>query len=437
MPESTEPISTAVSESVTVDTGADKESITSINDAFADFWKDEDAKTPETPTEAPAAPGEGAAQETRVAAPEVKPSEAKPAETKPPETKLAAGELSDDEIDRMQLPLTARPEHIADFSKMREQVKLARTQLRTQSAEHARMEEQLAQARQNAWTPEQKADYEHAAQVRRRFDFVSDPEFLQKFHMPVQQRFESVLEEAVEALPDRQAARQWADFIKANYHPDQLDREWWLNKVVAQVPNEMERAALLNSITQMRQMQRERDTEIQRRTNDKSSFDNWINEKVQFTSKRVQEEIMSEIGTQEQRIKEILPRDVTQAKTTEERQAIEAHNERFNRLNEKFRGFMQDISANGPRAWVRASVEATRALILEEEYNQMANELKSIKGERDQYKAELDKITGARRKLANTSGTPPATAGKKDGNLSIKNLDVRQAFDKYDWGDST
>jgi uncharacterized coiled-coil DUF342 family protein len=146
---------------------------------------------------------------------------------------------------------------------------------------------------------------------------------------------------------------------------------------------------------------------------------------------------MAEIGEQEKRIAQILPRNIEDARTTEERKAIEAHNERFNRLNNQFQGYMKDISANGPRAWVRASVEATRALILEEEYNQLASELKSTKTERDQLKSELDKIVGARRKISQTTGTPPATTAAKNGGLSIKNLDVRQAFDKYDWGDSS
>jgi hypothetical protein len=427
MADDTAPITTTVPETVSVDTGADKADIASITDSFADFWKEEDAKeTPEEKsTDAPPAPGEGAAQETVE-------TKAAPTETIP----AAAAELSDEDINRMQLPPTARPEHIADFRKMREQVILARQQFRAEAAEKAKIEQALAQARENAWTPEQKADYEHAAGVRRRFDFVSDPEFLQRFHAPVQQGFESVLEEAVEALPDKQAARQWADYIKQNYRPDQLDKDWWLNSVAAKVPNELERTQLLNSITQLRHMQRERDNEISRRTNDKSSFDNWVNEKAQFTHQRVQEEIMSEIGTQEQRLAEIMPRDIASAKTNEERQAIEAHNDRFNRLNQKFQGFMKDISANGPRGWVRASVEATRSLLLDEEYKNLASELKSVKTERDQLKKELDKITGARRKLSQTSGTPPAPASK-NGNLNIKNLDVRQAFDKYDWGENT
>jgi hypothetical protein len=336
----------------------------------------------------------------------------------------------------MQLPPSARPDHIQQFSQIKEALTAERARRKLEAERTKTVEAQLNEARQNAWTPEQKADYEHAAQVRRRFDFVSDPEFLQRFHAPVQQGFESVLEEAVEALPDKAAARQWADYIKQNYRPDQLDKDWWLNSVAAKVPNELERTQLLNSITQLRHMQRERDNEISRRTNDKSSFDNWINEKAQFTHQRVQEEIMSEIGTQEQRLAEIMPRDIASAKTNEERQAIEAHNDRFNRLNQKFQGFMKDISANGPRGWVRASVEATRALLLDEEYKSLASELKSVKAERDQLKKEIDKITGARRKLANTTGTPTPSANK-NGNLSVKNLDVRQAFEKFDWGENT
>src|SRR4029077_3632587 len=153
---------------------------------------------------------------------------------------------------------------------------------------------------------------------------------------------------------------------------------------------------------------------------------------------RVQEEIMTEIGIQEKRIQEVLPRDVEKAKTPAEREAIEKHNERFTKLNTFFQDTMKDLSANGPKAWVRASVEATRAMLLEGEYKEMEKELKAAKAERDQYKTELDKISGARRKISHTSGTPPASKDKSNGEgLSLRNLDVRKSFDAYDWGDGS
>lgn len=239
----------------------------------------------------------------------------------------------------------------------------------------------------------------------------------------------------MEVLPDREAARQWADHIKSNYRPDQLGRDWWVNDVVAKVPNELDRAQLLNSVSQLRQTQKARDSELMRRTNNQSAFNNFVAERATNTSKRVQEEIMTEIGVQEQRIAEILPRNIDEAKTSEERKAIEAHNERFARLNNQFQGFIKDISANGPRGWVRASIEATRAQILDEGLKELKSELKNAKLERDKYKSELDKIAGARRRLSQTTGTPPASNSKKNDGLSIRNLDVRQSFDKY-WAEN-
>jgi hypothetical protein len=145
---------------------------------------------------------------------------------------------------------------------------------------------------------------------------------------------------------------------------------------------------------------------------------------------------MSEIGEQEKRISEVLPRDPESAKTTEERAAIEAHNERFQKLNNHFVETMKDISSKGPRGWVRASVEATRAMYLEMQYKELTDELKGVKAERDRYKSELDKIAGARRKISHTTGTPPPSAGKKTGeSLSIKDLDVRKAFEQFDWNE--
>jgi hypothetical protein len=247
------------------------------------------------------------------------------------------------------------------------------------------------------------------------------------------------MDEAVAALPDKQAAQAWADHIKQNYQPDQLPRDWWLNSVIAKVPNELDRQSLLTSVSDLIKMQKERDSEITRRTGDKSAFDNWIQERTNFTAQRVQEEIMNEIGEQEKRIQEVLPLDVEKAKTAEERTAIEAHNERFTKLNKFFVDTMQDLSKHGPRAWVRASVEATRAMLLETQYKEMESELKSVKAERDQFKTELDKIAGVRRKISHTTGTPPASSDKSkrsdNGGLSIKDLDVRKSFDNYDWGD--
>jgi chromosome segregation ATPase len=134
-----------------------------------------------------------------------------------------------------------------------------------------------------------------------------------------------------------------------------------------------------------------------------------------------------------------MPRDVDSAKTPEERTAIEAHNERFKRLNGHFLEHMKDISTNGPRAWVRASVAATRAVYLQEEYNQMKEELDSTRAERDQLRSELDKIAGVRRKMAASSGTPVTQAPVKGApinpGLSIKDLDVRKSFETF-WGET-
>jgi hypothetical protein len=423
------PISTSVPETVTVDTGADPEAIGTLNDSFKDFWKEEDAKTGD---EAPAAPGPSQ-ETTKEPAPETKPVEVV--------TTTQPKEVGDDDIDKLELSNpNARPEIQQDFRNIKEMWKADRQRMKEAAQKAEKLERDLIEARQNSWTPEAKADYEHAAQVRRKFDFVSDPDFIAKFHQPVRNQFESILEEAVEALPERDAAIQWANYIKANYSPDNLNRDWWLNSVIAKIPNPMDQASVLSSVTQLLKMQKERDQEVNRRTNDKTAFDQWINQKVEDTTKRVQDEIMTEIGIQEKRIQEVLPRDVTQAKTTDERRAIEEHNARFEKLNSYFKDTMQDLSKNGPKAWVRASVEATRAKLLDDQYNNLATELKSVKTERDQYKQELDKITGARRKISHTTGTPPASSnGKKQTSegLSIKNLDVRESFKSFDWGDNT
>jgi hypothetical protein len=91
---------------------------------------------------------------------------------------------------------------------------------------------------------------------------------------------------------------------------------------------------------------------------------------------------------------------------------------------------MADISANGPRGWVRVSIEATRAQILDQEIKSLQKDYKEACSERDKYKAELDKIAGARRKLSTTTGTP-AGGSKKDSTLSVKNLDPRKAMDEF------
>jgi hypothetical protein len=431
-----EPVSTTVPETVTIETGAEPQAVESLNKQFEDFWKEADAAAPlsESKEPPPAAPGEsGPAQETKTVTPEPKrPSlETKP---QPVETKPVQKELSDDDIDRIELPPQGKvAEH---FKQVKDLWKTDRVRMRAEVDRATKLEQELAQARQNAWTPEQKADYEHAAQIRRQFDFASDPEFSARFREPIARAYSQILDDAVAALPDRQAAEQWARYMRENYNPDQLNREYWLRDVINKVPDELERSSLLSNVTQLLKLQKERDAEVIRRTADKSAFDNYITERTKNTAERVQQEIMTEIGEQEKRILDYLPRNLEEAKTTEERQAIEVHNERFTKLNDYFKGMMKDLAQHGPRAWVRASVEATRSLILEQNYSALEKDFNSIKAERDRYKAELDKIVGARKRMSSTAGTPPTSSlPKKDGQgLSIKNLDVRQSFDKY-WDD--
>ena len=429
------PITREVPETVTVDTGADPETIGNLNESFADFWAGEDAKESTAPA-APEAPKDGAAQETRVeATPPAEKAPAKPKEeakpAKPPAPVLID---SDDDIDGIEMTPNAQPQVIDDFKKIKDLWKADRAKIRAESQRASQLEQQLAEARRNAWTPEAKADYEHAAGIRRRFDFASDPEFQEKHQRPIHERYHEILDEAVGMLPDRNAAAEWAAHMKQNYGPDSLNKGWWQSSVLSKVPDPMDRDSLQASVNELLRMQRTRDTELNRRTSDKSAFDQWVQEKTQTTAQRVQEEIMAEIGTQEQRIAEYLPRNIEEAKTKEEREAISAHNERFEKLNEYFKGVVHDISKNGPRAWVRAGVEATRSLILEQEYKAMEEELKSTKSERDKYKTELDKINGARRRLATTPAAPGAP--RKDSGMSIRNLDVRKSFEDFDWGDN-
>ena len=422
-----------------MDTGADVETIGDLNASFADFWKEADTAAESSPApEAPAPNAAGAAQETKKE-PEIKPPKTEPAPTpKPTESKGAIIKPimvdSDDDIDQIEISPHVRPEIVDSFKQMKDLWKQDRARMRTEVQRVTALEQQLREARANAWTPEAKADYEHAAGIRRRFDFASDPEFQAKYSQPIAQRYQNILVEAVEALPDRQAAEKWAEHMMQNFSPDQLNKNWWLNSVVNKIPDPLERQSLLSSVTELLRLQRDRDSELNQRTGDKSAFDQWITERTQTTAQRVQEEIMAEIGTQEQRIKDYLPRNIDEAKTKEEREALAAHNERFENLNTYFKNVMQDLSKNGPRAWVRASVEATRSLILEQEYKALFDELKTAKEERDKYKTELEKIHGARRRLATTPAAP-ATAPKKDGSLTIKDLDVRKSFESYDWGD--
>jgi hypothetical protein len=428
-------VSTTVPETVTVDTGVDAKTLGNLNKEFSDFWAEQDA-TP-SQTDAPPAPDEsGAGQETPPAKqpepkqPEPTPKAGEPPPSKPPEAK----QWTDEEIDKLSLPARAGqpPEMQADFKQIKGFWKADRARLKAIEAQQAQLQAELAAAKTNSWTPEQKADYEHAVSIRRKFDFTSDPEFVKRYQAPIQERFGAVLQEAVSVLPDQSAARAWAEHIIANYPPDKLSKSWWLNDVIAKVPNELERQALLASVTDLLKLQRERDGEVQRRTSDKNSFEAWQQEKNENTNAWTRSQIMAEIGEQERRLQEVLPRDIEQAKTPEERAAIEAHNERWQRLNGQFVEHMQDIGKNGPKAWVRASVAATRGMYIEEQYKALEEEFKTVRAERDQLRKELDKIAGVRRKISNTTGTPPASTLKRDGNgLSIKNLDVRKSFDTF------
>lgn len=427
------PVSTTVPETVTIDTRAAPEDVKALKDSFQDFWKEQDAEASQE-TKAPDAPGP--AQETKTSEPETKATEP---ETKPPpaETKPSEPESTDEDIDALQVIPNQRPEVYEQFKNVKDKWKADRAALRAEKERAKAVQAQLAQAQANQLTPELQADYEHAVGVRRRFDFATDPEFIQKFHTPVYQKYQEILEDAVMMLPDPQAARQWADYMKGHHKPEELDRNWWMNSVIAKLPNELDRTQLMGEIAELQKLQKDRSAEMQRRTGDKSSFDAWVNERTQETAQRVQSAIMEEIGVQEKRIADYLPRDLAAAKTKEERAAIEAHNERFTKLNQFFVEQVRDLSSNGPKAWVRVAIEATRSHIMNEQITNLEKELRDAQAERDQLKSELGKISGARRKISQTTGTPPASSTPNGQGLSIKSLDVRDSFKRFNWGDGS
>src|SRR5215469_3140403 len=122
------PISTTVPETVTIQTGADKETLGDLNKQFADFWGEEDSKAGTPPNEAPAAPaldGAGAAQETKPEKkPEPPPKPEPPKQTAPPPVQQPPSQdkrYTDEEVEKLGLPQRAGqpPEMQADFKQLK------------------------------------------------------------------------------------------------------------------------------------------------------------------------------------------------------------------------------------------------------------------------------------------------------------------------------
>jgi len=451
MPDDNPPISTTVPETTTIDTGADPESIATLKESFEDFWKDQDEGQPET--KAPEAPGP--AQETKPAK-ELAPAAEKPAAKVEhgvaPKEKTTVEEppkeYIGEDIDKFELPASARPEHQEQFKKIKELWKADQRKVETEIGRSKQLERELAEARANQLTPEMKADYEHAANIRRRFDFASDPEFLNKFQLPLIKHYQDTLDEAASMLDDPNEGARWAAYVKSKWQtPDELgssveeQRKWWSQSVIDKIPDRMNRDLITAQVNKLYGMQKDRNAEIHNRTNDQASYSNWIQERNANRDKWTADEIKAEIGIQEQRFKEVLPVDVSKAKTKEERAAMEEHNERFTKLNDFFVNTMNDMIAHGPKAWVRAAVEATRTQVMNQQIINLEKENKEVRAERDQLKADLEKINGARRRIAQTAGTPPTPTGVKPQQngqgLSIKDLDVRKSFRNFDWGDGS
>jgi len=447
MPDDNPPISTTVPETVTVDTGASPEDLSALKDHFKDFWAEQDSepKAPEAP---------GPAQETKPEkelAPATEKVVARVEPVVPPPTVKAEEsprEHSDDEIDKLTLVTGQRPEVYEQFKVVKDKWKADRALLRTQEERHKAIEAQLNEARANQLTPELRADYEQLNGMRRRFNIAADPEFNRRYQVPIINQYLSILDEAGTMLDDQQQGARWAADVKQGWDsPDKLgdtiaeQKAWWQQAVIAKVSDEMNREALRSQVNDLLKLQKDRNTELFKHGNDAASYDNWIKERNAAANKWAQEEVLAETRIQEQRIKDFLPVDISQAKTKEERAAIDAHNERFTRLNEFFNQTVQDLERNGPRAWVRAALTATQTQIMDAQIVNLEKELKETKAERDQLKSDLEKINGARRRISQTSGTPPSPTGAKPQQngqgLSIHDLDVRKSFRNFDWGDGS
>lgn len=415
--------------------------------------------------------------------PEAKKAEEKPKEPPKEEKKEAAprpeakaeakpepkpeGEEDDPELDALQPDPNSKPENRKGFQVLKQKAKDYKSQAHKTKAEleairkdvEAR-DRQLEELRKAPASPEiqqRLSDAEkRAAEAERRarlVDLENDRQFKAEHDDKITALYHEILDDCVRMKGNSPEIRQWADHLKANVTPYQLDKEWWKKGVVNAFEDEDDRSEKNEQSKQLLGLIKVREKKLEEFKKDPEKLQKYNQQQYQsywndFYVPRVKQhaldtapKILGGWGVQ---------KDLALAKTDEEKAAVAEHNKTYQVLYDAMQDVItkiNDPSETRPQSHAVVALQAVKAIKLQEEVDRLTKELdgraaasktteetmkaelEASRAEVERLQAEVDKVAKARSAVAKAQGAPNKPPGK--GNAAKLTQSSHDAINEY------
>ena len=309
----------------------------------------------------------------------------------------------DPEIEKIEQPRNLSEKNQSNWRKLQETASVYKKQ--AQEAESLR--QKLVEYEQKPPAP---ADYEDLRKFRAVFDIQSDPDFQNKYDVPINQAKANIYS----IMKNNGASDELLQSIEAKGGPDKIPEPWWQDIISKLSLTEAEH--LKQNYLNVVDLGKKRVGEIMQSASNAEQYYASRDEALVERFTKQEEESLNYIQEQikAQNADWALPKEIPAGATPEQRKAIESHNAQAAQLEQMFYGAMYPQT---PQA--RADVAAAAAMS-----HMLTNQLRTEQTARQRMEAQIrqlsdenNRLKGAgkmpRQNLATASSNRPASVSDR------------------------
>jgi len=291
----------------------------------------------------------------------------------------------DPEIQKIEQPRNLSEKNQSNWRKLQETASVYKKQ--AQEAESLR--QKLVEYEQKPPAP---SDYEDLRKFRAVFDIQSDPDFQNKYDVPINQAKASIYG----IMKQHGASDELLQSIEAQGGPDKIDQKWWQSTLSKLPMTDAER--LKRGIVDVADLSEKRVGEIMNSAQNAEQYYASRDEALVERFTKQEDESINYIQEQikAQNADWALPKEIPAGATPEQRKAIESHNAQAAQLEQLFMGAMYPQT---PQA--RADVAAAAAMS-----HMLTNQLRTEQTARQRMEAQIKQLSDENNRLKGAGKMP-------------------------------
>lgn len=348
-----------------------------------------------------------------------------PVKTEEPE--LIEEEAEEDpEVDKVVVKENAHPNVKEGFRHLKTVAKARRAEIKSLLSQSETLKAELETLKKTGMPPEVQKELDRLRATSQRFDLLNDPQFKGRYEDPIEASGERLLKFCVDLSEGHEDIKKWAEETK-KFGFKNLSTDYWDKEIIPKIASITNQQRVAQLAADLHSKIDERNRMVTEFTATPDKIAEYHNQQAleyytnyQHEAQDECNQIISQIGDWAQ------IKDLTKAKTDEERALFEEHNNRCEGYKTLFEKTMGDVMHGGPRKQVRIVTQAVYGLHLDRQLKELQADYQSLEAEHEALRNQYNRVTRARSVPGRSGG---AAEVKTPSGLSTK--DARTALKEY------